>query len=218
MAKYAISPFVKPAYIVGRPGLRSFTAIPISLKTSPGPVTIAPSPIRIAWMRPSRNVAAVPSRSACSVVRAQARCHQAMRAGPPVPAPAATASASFASHSSRTARTSSRLGSGWNGKRTRRIVAASSTGPSSTGSRRYDEICMIDRSGRYTIRRGRAKRPASECSASIPRCPPISSASASSSVNETFGRTLPPAPWRKTASPPVLRRTTSRSGPGKSAE
>ena len=76
MAKYAISPFVKPAYIVGRPGLRSFTAIPISLNTSPGPVTITPSPTRIAWMRPSRNVAAVPSRSACSVVRAQARCHQ----------------------------------------------------------------------------------------------------------------------------------------------
>ena len=77
---------------------------------------------------------------------------------------------------------------------------------------------MIDRSGRYTIRRGRAKRPASEWSASIPSRQPISSASLSSSVNATFGNTLPPAPWRNTASPPVTRRTTSRSGPGKSAE
>ena len=56
---------------------------------------------------------------------------------------------------------------------------------------------MIDRSGRYTIRRGRAKRPASEWSASIPSRPPISSASLSSSVKATFGSTLPPAPWRK---------------------
>ena len=77
---------------------------------------------------------------------------------------------------------------------------------------------MIERSGRYTIRRGRAKRPASEWSASIPSRQPISSASLSSSVKATFGNTLPPAPWRNTASPPVTRRTTSRSGPGKSAE
>ena len=77
---------------------------------------------------------------------------------------------------------------------------------------------MIDRSGRCTIRRGVAKRPASEWSASIPSRVPISSASLSSSVKATFGRTLPPAPWRNTTSPPETRRTTSRSGPGKSAE
>ena len=33
-------------------GDRSFTAMPISVKISPGPVTIAPSPILIAWMLP----------------------------------------------------------------------------------------------------------------------------------------------------------------------
>ena len=136
VAKYAINPLVKPAYIVGVPGLRSFTAIPISVNTSPGTVTITPSPIRIAWMRPSRKVGAVPSTSDRSVFRAQPACQNAILAAPPLPLPAATASASFASHSAETARTSSRLGSGWSGNRTCRIAAASSTGPVSTTARR----------------------------------------------------------------------------------
>ena len=127
---------MNPAYIVGVPGLRSLTAIPISLNTSPGPDTITPSPTRTAWMRPSRKVGAVPSSSERSVLRAHAACQYAIRAAPPLPLPEATASASLASHSSETARTSSRLGRGWSGNRTVRIAAASSTAPASATTRR----------------------------------------------------------------------------------
>ncbi len=75
----------------GRPGARSFTAMPISVNVSPGAVTITPSPMRTACTGPSRALGAVPGAISSAVRRA----HLAWKPMPwrsAGPAPRATAS------------------------------------------------------------------------------------------------------------------------------
>ena len=79
-------------------------------------------------------------------------------------------------------------------------------------------IGVTEPSSSGTTVTSRLNRSATASSAARPSRVPIRRASSSVSVKANFGSTFPPAPWKKMHSPPETARTTSRIGPGKSAE
>ena len=116
---------------------------------------------------------------------------------------------------------SARRGSAARGAETR---AAPPPRRASTGAGRLVLVAEEDHRDQRAVRArargasatGRGRRGSGPPRARAAR--PCGAASPSSGPNETRGRTLPAAPWKKTHSPPVHARIRSRSGPGKSAE